>query len=65
MIRKLRGEPIVVGICHRLECRKATGAVAMVCADWPRSAFTMSALVPMATAPERGGDPSRDRPRKQ
>lgn len=37
---EVRGEPIVVGICHCLECRKATGAVAMVYAKWPRSAFT-------------------------
>jgi hypothetical protein len=39
---ELRGEPLVVGICHCLECRKATGAVAMVYADWPREAFTLS-----------------------
>jgi hypothetical protein len=38
----LRGEPLKVGICHCTECRKATGAVAMAYADWPRSAFTLS-----------------------
>lgn len=37
---ELRGEPEVVGICHCLECRKATGAVAMAYAKWPRSAFS-------------------------
>jgi hypothetical protein len=36
---EVRGEPLVVGICHCLECRKATGAVAMVYANWPRAAF--------------------------
>jgi hypothetical protein len=39
---EVRGEPVVVGICHCLECRKATGAVALTYADWPRSAFTVS-----------------------
>lgn len=39
---ELRGEPLVVGICHCSECRKATGAVAMAYADWPRSAFTFT-----------------------
>jgi hypothetical protein len=39
---EVRGEPHVVGICHCLECRKATGAVAMTYADWPRSSFTLS-----------------------
>jgi len=38
---ELRGEPTVVGLCHCLECRKATGAVAMAYADWPREAFTL------------------------
>lgn len=38
---EVRGDPVVVGICHCLECRKATGAVAMAYADWPRSAFTL------------------------
>jgi len=41
---ELRGEPTVVGICHCLECRKATGAVAMAYADWPRSAFTLTGV---------------------
>jgi hypothetical protein len=38
----LRGEPLKVGICHCSECRKATGAVAMTYADWPRDAFTVT-----------------------
>lgn len=37
---EVHGEPVLVGICHCLECRKATGAVAMVYAQWPRSAFS-------------------------
>jgi hypothetical protein len=37
---EVRGEPDVVGICHCLECRMATGAVAMVYAKWPRVAFS-------------------------
>jgi hypothetical protein len=36
---EVRGEPTVVGVCHCLECRKATGAVAMAYADWPSEAF--------------------------
>lgn len=39
------GEPLVVGICHCTECRKATGAVAMAYADWPRDAFTTTGEV--------------------
>jgi len=39
---ELRGEPTVVGVCHCLECRKATGGVAMPYADWPIDSFTMS-----------------------
>ncbi len=35
----LRGEPRVVGLCHCLECRKATGGVAMPYAEWPAAAF--------------------------
>ncbi|MGL4964445.1 MAG: GFA family protein [Inquilinus sp.] len=41
----LRGEPLVVGICHCTECRKATGAVAMAYADWARDAFTTTGEV--------------------
>ena len=41
----LRLEPRVVGICHCTECRKATGAVAMGYADWPRDAFTVTGEV--------------------
>ena len=38
----VRGEPTVVGVCHCLECRKATGSVSMPYADWPEEAFTSS-----------------------
>ena len=41
----VRGEPLKVGICHCSECRKATGAVAMAYADWPRDAFTTTGQV--------------------
>ncbi|MBW8725971.1 MAG: GFA family protein [Inquilinus limosus] len=41
----LRGEPLVVGICHCTECRKATGVVAMGYADWPGEAFTVTGEV--------------------
>jgi hypothetical protein len=37
---EVRGAPSIVGICHCLECRKATGAVAMAYANWPRAAFS-------------------------
>jgi hypothetical protein len=36
----LTGEPVKVGNCHCMECRKATGAVFFAYADWPRAAFT-------------------------
>jgi hypothetical protein len=36
---EVRGEPAEVGVCHCLECRKATGAAAMPFANWSRSAF--------------------------
>lgn len=39
------GEPDDVGLCHCLECRKATGAVAMPYANWPRTAFSFSGEV--------------------
>ena len=42
---ELRGEPDVVGICHCMECRKATGAVAMAYADWRLSQFSTSGTV--------------------
>ncbi|RYE10257.1 MAG: GFA family protein [Hyphomicrobiales bacterium] len=41
----LRGEPSAVGICHCMECRKATGAVAMAYADWPAGSFSFSGAV--------------------
>jgi hypothetical protein len=37
---EVRGEPLAVGTCHCLECRKATGAAYVAYADWPRTAFT-------------------------
>jgi hypothetical protein len=39
---EVRGEPVKVGLCHCTECRKATGAVYVTYADWPRSAFRLS-----------------------
>jgi hypothetical protein len=39
---EVRGEPSKVGICHCMECRKATGAVAMAYADWDAAHFTYS-----------------------
>ena len=38
----VRDEPTIVGVCHCLECRKATGSVSMPYADWPEEAFTSS-----------------------
>ena len=38
---ELTGEPLKVGICHCMECRKATGAIYVTYADWPRSAFEL------------------------
>jgi hypothetical protein len=35
------GEPYTVGLCHCMECRKATGAAFVYYADWPRSAFSL------------------------
>ena len=49
---EVRGEPIKVGICHCLECRKATGAVAMAYADWDWAHFTYGgSLCTRARAP--------------
>lgn len=31
---KIRGEPVRVGLCHCLTCRKETGAAVMAFADW-------------------------------
>ena len=39
---ELKGEPLKVGVCHCMECRKATGAIYVTYADWPRSAFKVS-----------------------
>ncbi|WP_354044090.1 GFA family protein [Devosia sp. UYZn731] len=42
---EVRGSPIVVGICHCLECRKATGADAMPYADWHAKNFSVTGLI--------------------
>lgn len=42
---EVRAEPLVVGVCHCLDCRKATGSVAMAYADWEHSRFTYSGEV--------------------
>jgi hypothetical protein len=39
---EVRGEPTVVGICHCLECRKATGSTYSSYARWPLSAFRVT-----------------------
>ncbi|MEO7222454.1 MAG: GFA family protein [Devosia sp.] len=42
---ELRGEPYVVGLCHCMDCRKATGGVAMASANWYLDKFTSSGTV--------------------
>ena len=42
---EVRGEPAKIGICHCLDCRKATGAAYVAYADWPRSAFSSTGEV--------------------
>ena len=42
---EVRGAPTLVGICHCMECRKATGAVAMPDADWPKTQFGYSGTI--------------------
>jgi hypothetical protein len=42
---EVRGEPTKVGICHCMECRKATGAVAMAYADWLKADFVHTGAV--------------------
>ena len=39
---EVRGEPYVVGLCHCMECRKATGATGMASANWYLDKFTWS-----------------------
>lgn len=41
----VRGEPTIVGVCHCTLCRKETGSVFMVYADWPLDAFTTTGAV--------------------
>jgi hypothetical protein len=42
---EVRGEPTKVGICHCMECRKATGAVSMAYADWLKTGFSFRGAV--------------------
>ena len=42
---EVRGEPFKVGICHCMSCRKATGAVAMAYADWPKADFSYTGTI--------------------
>lgn len=37
---EVRGEPYAIGICHCMECRKATGAISMASANWRKHEFT-------------------------
>ena len=37
---ELRGEPLVVGLCHCADCRKESGASFLYYADWPLAAFS-------------------------
>lgn len=39
---EVRGEPSVVGLCHCVECRKASGGAFVAYADWPLAAFRTS-----------------------
>lgn len=39
---EVRGEPLKVGTCHCLSCRKATGGAYVFYADWPADAFSVS-----------------------
>ena len=42
---EVRGEPYVVGLCHCMDCRKATGGVAMPTADWLLEDFRSTGTV--------------------
>jgi hypothetical protein len=42
---EVRGEPYVVGLCHCMDCRKATGGVAMASANWYLDKFISSGVV--------------------
>lgn len=39
---EVRGQPMLVGLCHCADCRKATGGHALHHADWPVSAVTIT-----------------------
>lgn len=36
----VRGEPLVVGLCHCADCRKESGSAFLYYADWPLESFT-------------------------
>lgn len=36
----VRGEPLVVGLCHCADCRKESGSAFLYYADWPLDAFS-------------------------
>jgi hypothetical protein len=37
----IKGEPMVVGLCHCADCRKETGSAFLHYADWPVAAFSV------------------------
>jgi hypothetical protein len=37
---EVRGEPLVVGLCHCADCRKESGAAFLYYADWPIEEFS-------------------------
>jgi hypothetical protein len=39
---EVRGEPMMVGLCHCGDCRKATGGIGLYYADWPKAAFDLT-----------------------
>jgi hypothetical protein len=41
---EVTGAPSKVGVCHCLECRKATGSVFFAYADWPLPALSYSGI---------------------
>jgi hypothetical protein len=42
---ELEGEPFLVGLCHCLDCRKASGSVFVAYAKWPFEQFSYSGEV--------------------
>ena len=39
---RVRGEPSTVGVCHCASCRKESGSVLVVYAQWPIDAFSVT-----------------------